>query len=309
MENIYNEILFQFKDLLNGRCHVVYRNDPKKKAIIFNLPIGYGVGIECDPNLKFNDSFAQIKLNTIDMHVENKNTHVLALLNSNALNKRAFAQVCVDFISPDRRPDILIDPTLWWAEWKEAMGNKSVDYPEYSILGELLLYEYFLLHPNEYQAPIWAGADKHNHDLITIDNEYEVKSTTMRAGTNVHISSEFQLCDNGKTLYLVFFRFIRNGDLCINDIVNRLVQRCNCSEYDIEKKLEACGYIKGSVARANKYYCEECRIYKVEEGNFPILTNNSFVGGKRPTGINHIDYEITLENLSYSTIDASNFNL
>jgi hypothetical protein len=144
----------------------------------------------------------------------------------------------------------------------------------------------------------WRGPAGGSIDLVTPSAGYEVKSTISRYDSRVHIAGQFQLAlSTSKTLNLVHYRLEPSS---VGESVNSVCSRLIESGFDVEKLeslLMRCGLEAGCSARAEKFNVLDSRVFPVDDA-FPRITRNSFLGGKLPPGVVHIEYQIDLTGLT-----------
>ncbi len=251
----------------------------------------------------FSEDFANVSVFTGTMNSSGISKRCLFLTSSAESTRNEFAVFCEIFVDPgengSKRAELLKDPSSWWTNWKTLIGNRISEKKPYAVLGELLVYEYLL---NDGKKVKWGGPESSSHDIISDGTDYEVKSTTSRYDKKIHIAGQFQL-QSDKKLFLVFCRFEENiNGICINDMVDRLVENCGELRDEINAKLSKQGYVPGNSARKEKYQIHESVMYEVNE-EFPHITPQSFVGGMLPKGITKLEYDVDL-----SVLDGKRFH-
>ena len=103
---------------------------------------------------------------------------------------------------------------------------------------------------------------------------------------------------------LYFCRFEKNiNGICINDVVERLVNKHGESIEELNGKLNLLGYGIGNSARKEKYIINEVMQYAVDE-KFPRIIPEMFKTGALPVGIKQLSYDVDL-----SLIDGSSINI
>lgn len=273
----------------------VMRSDAQTSGVFFCLPH------EAHSVVVFEE-FANIRLKTFQHHVQGELRNCLLLHCLDHTQREKFALVCADFLDPVRRDFVSSNPSDWWTEWSNLMGNSSGDQSPHAILGELLVWRrMFQIN----QSMRWSGPDSSSHDLVGTEFDVEVKSTIKRYGKMVTISGEHQLSiAKGKKLFLAFMRFENSlVDECIDSTKAQLV-RLGAKDSDIEGRLEKMGYQQGRSTRKKGYLLQEAEIYEITN-EFPKITPASFVEGVTPPGIEQIRYEIDLLLIKpYSTLDS-----
>lgn len=262
----------------------------------------YGVAIPYD-GTPVNEDFNEINFWSEEFTINHQPHKLLLLTSENEKSREQFAVFCYSLVDPGKngelRRKIEDDPIQWWKEWKELVGNSSVDKKPYAVIGELLVLQQLL---EAGKNPTWGGPDAASKDIETDQAEYEVKSTISRYGKTVKISSQFQLADSKKEEFLIFNRFEKKkSGLSINSLVKDLVARFGYSEDHLEKCLKKLGYKKGMSSRNEAYALIEQRAFKVDD-HFPRISAASFIGGQIPLGIEKIEYTVDLDSCQNSLI-------
>lgn len=293
---------------------------PEKAVSVRHLPKQYeawiiytggkiGVAIPCIMNTDFYASFASVQMKYLPkLILGNKNISVLFLfVDRNAVSSqglRDFAAICTAFVDPGingiDRKNLIKNPTLWWENMKNIIGNRNVDTTIYSLLSELVIYEYLL---SQHKKNInWTGYNRTRVDFTTSTDSYEVKSTLQRYTTQISVNGQFQLIkEKNFNLHLMFCRLEKNlNGLSVDDMINK-IKKYNIDVSNISHSIEKLGFPIGSIERKEKFNILEIRDYIIDE-SFPSITESSFINGKIPLGITHIEYTVDLESLPYNKI-------
>lgn len=258
----------------------------------------YGVAIPVDEYRPFSEEFANARIWIArQVMIENVTMDCLILACDDPLLRNSFAAICTQFADPGEngqtRETVKSNPEIWWNEWKKLLGNRNTNAEVYSELGEMIVLEKLL---EKNKNPVWKGPDGSVHDIECPDESYEVKSTVQRYGYTIKASNTFQMDGSGRLLNVVFCRFEESlSGISLNDMAVRL-QNLGYPEMEIERLLRKKGLEKGKTARNKKYKLLEMGVYPVDE-NFPVITKESFVGGRIPDRILHLTYEIDLAGL------------
>ncbi|WP_234703380.1 PD-(D/E)XK motif protein [Metabacillus indicus] len=260
----------------------------------------YGIGVPLEKFIEVSESFANVKLWSNYITIENKEVPVLLLTSDVESLRYEFAAVCAQFVDPGEdgreRRRLISEPASWWNNWKTLLGNAVHEKTPYSVLGELKTLEKLL---DEGCTPVWAAKNRSTQDIEAGGCSYEVKATLNRYDNTVKINSQFQLQTNNKPLYLVFCRFEPSDNgISVSDMVNMLVSK-GADENILNEGLSTMGFEPGSSARNEKYKLLEIRKYHAGKG-FPRIDASSFKEGKLPHEITKITYEIDLTGLEYS---------
>ena len=294
------EIQEYFAGLRQGRAHMLSIPAPDY-AWALKMQDWYGVAIDCGDIPPVCLHFSNSTLKTTSLEIGGKAHTVLLLYTSVEAYRNEFATVCAQFVNPgeqgNSRIELLRDPVGWWNRWRSLLGNRTVDTAAYTTLGELLAYELLV---KAGRKPSWGGADGSTHDIETFGADYEVKTTTKRYGSEITLSSQFQMMTHGKDLFVIFFRFesALDGE-SVDTVVKRLIAMGENEEI-LETRLKKVGLEKGSYSRNEMYHCLEMRRYTVDE-TFPAITEKSFAGEKFPDSLISFTYQVTLDGISYDT--------
>lgn len=302
MYELTRQIQREFAETAIGTAMVIESKTGGFLGWAIRLSDCYGVALPYSNVEPISERFHNVRLYTGTVRIEKKDHYCLLLTSSLEEYRHQFATLCADLIEPgrngERRQQLLESPLAWWERWAELLGNAVTKKAAYSILGELLALEKLLVLGIE--RCCWGGFDFATHDIETPRRSFEVKSTIKRYGTDVTISSQFQLQESEVPLSLIFCRFEESlqGD-SIDDVVTRLVN-LGFDEHELGRKLDAYRLERGSSVRQKKFRLLEMREYEVDE-RFPILTAESFRGGKIPESIVAISYTIDLAGYEYTS--------
>jgi len=296
-----NEIQEYFAGLRKGRAHKLSIPEPTP-AWVLKMSDWYGVAIPSGEIPAVCLHFSNSTLKSTSLEISGKVVNVLLLYSSVDAYRNEFATVCAQFVNPGEeglaRKALIEDPISWWNRWRSLLGNRTVDDASYATLAELLTYEALI---KADRKPAWGGANGSTHDIETCSTDYEVKATTKRYGTQITLSSQFQMMDHGKDLFVVFYRFepALNGE-SVDTVVQRLIELGE-DEHLLEARLKKVGLEKGSFSRKDTYHCLEMRKYTVDD-EFPVITEKSFTEGKFPDALISFTYTVTLDGLTYDTV-------
>ncbi len=264
------------------------------------FPDAYGVAIPYNGDKEINENFANAKiLSTSIMLPDGEAKGVLALISYSEDIKVPFAALCEALIEPgeggEQRIRIAASPISWWQEWKELLGNRSVDERVYDTLGELCGVLYSV---RQGEDPIWNGPQSSSYDIETETRFIEMKSTITRDKREVTISSQFQLFPPGKPLELILcvFEPVVTSGISIDEILDKF-NEIGYNTNNINDKLESKGLEKGMTARKKKFILHEMLLYEIDD-SFPRITPQSFVGGVMPEGITKVTYTVDLSGLT-----------
>lgn len=264
---------------------------------VFRFDDGFGVLIPYNgPDV--NEEFANVKLYSTVLFFNGKKHRFLALSSSLEKTRNEFAVFCNAFVDPGQdgyiRKQITSNPVEWWKNWKQLLGNVVSDQKPYSVIGEMLFYIYAL--KNNAQTS-WGGPNSNSHDIISLNCDYEVKSTINKYSSDVHISSQFQLRRiNDKPLKLCFVRFEENiSGISINDCTQYL-KKLGVPEIEIVTNLRKTGYVAGSSVCNQKYGILESYLVDVDE-KFPHINFSELLDCEIAKYISKIEYDVNLAPL------------
>lgn len=293
-----NYIKESFASLRVGRYLKIDFDNPTTKAWIFRNIDGYGVAIPFEYE-EIYEHFTNVILKSEKMKLDGEIIPVLTLTCDIELLRNEFAVIASQFIEPGKenynRTEILNNPRDWWNKWSTLIGNAFVEKKAYDIIAELLSYEY--LYDNN-ENPTWRGPLGGSQDITTTNGYVEVKSTLRKYGAVISVNSQFQLNSESKENRLFFVRLERstNGE-SIEDIYKRLLYK-GVDNKTLEDNLNKAGIHRGSTLWKEKYEILEKRQYIINS-SFPVITPDSFLDGKIPTGILKIVYDIDLDSMHY----------
>ena len=287
-------------DILGYAQSIIPLENTDYPAWTIKFDDSYGVAIPYTGSEEISESFANARIKSSQINILRGDAKQALILTTNTEEiKMPFATLCEALIDPGENGSqrILIEssPVLWWKDWKELLGNKSIDERIYDILGELCVLKYAVRNGEEAE---WNGPDGASYDIETDQRFIEVKSSINREKKEVTISNHFQLHPPGKKLDLVLCRFeptVMSG-ISIDDIVFEFGELGYNMEL-LNQKLESRGFEKGMSARKKKFILHEMLLYPVED-DFPCITPESFVGGVLPKRILKISYTVDLSDLT-----------
>ena len=246
----------------------------------------------------FEEDFSSVRIRVAPAYFTGKRQYGILLECKYHIGTRSiFASLCEDFVRPENRQLVTTETAKWCDAWRDSLGNSLRKRNPCEVIAELLVLS------NLHEArvsPHWAGPKKATHDIVCLDFEVEVKSSTVRTSRIITLSSENQLKAHGnRPLFLVFCRFEKHskGQYSIEACKNALVKAGYDSDI-IENGLSDYGYQLGKRDRYRRYNLLEDAInYYVVDESFPRITPESFVGGTVPQGIlPNIEYRVDLSD-------------
>lgn len=268
-------------------------------AWVIRLDYGYGVAIPNMAHKMIEENFSEVTLKNEHFSINGENKDVLVLLcEKEAGSEKPFSSLCAEFVNPGKegeaRKFIEESPELWWAEWKELLGNKNVDERVYDTLGELIVLRHLL---KQGKKPIWNGPTGATYDIDCGNEFFEVKSTIKRSEREITLSNSFQLLPpEGKKLSIVLCQMERamKGE-SINSVAAELIQ-VGFNKDKLESYLKKLGLGIGKSARNRNYIVHSIIQYPVDN-SFPAITDQSFKNDVLPKNIKSITYTISLDGV------------
>jgi hypothetical protein len=188
----------------------------------------------------------------------------------------------------------------WKALFSEAEKRGVISEQRLlGLLGEMLTLEGLLAKSAPGDLGYWTGPSGEAQDFRTATHALEVKSTLVREGRIVAISSVDQLqAPPTADLCLIHHRLDRDpGGFNITDMVQRLTS-LGASVHDLAAALRQSDVDMNDLRLydARRYRCVETRTYDTAGFGFPHITRKSFSGGDIPPGTLRISYSIDLTN-------------
>ncbi|KMJ57113.1 hypothetical protein AB685_16945 [Bacillus sp. LL01] len=262
----------------------------------------YGIGIAVPKDLEISEKFSDVRLWTNTMVIGGIEQPLLLLTSTIESLRYEFASICAQFADPGTdgsyRDEMMNNPLIWWERWRALLGNALQNKSAYSVLGELVTFQYLLENNLD---PIWSGPDGGSHDLEMENGSFEVKSTINKYETVVTINGQFQLQSTNNELHLIFCRFESSElGVSINEVVENLVL-IGADRGNLNRKLEKLGFEAGSSSRMEKYKLLEMRKYKIDH-EFPAITSNSFKDNKIPDSVIQLTYKLDLSGINYESL-------
>lgn len=261
---------------------------------------GYGVAIPYDGQQDINENFANARIYSSVIRFNAETEQKALLLTTESYDIAVpFSALCAELVDPGEggifRSEITSSPVRWWREWKNLLGNKSIDDRVYDVLGELCVLNYLIANGEEAS---WNGPSGASYDIETDKRFVEVKSSVVRDCKEITISNQFQLDPPNKHLDLVFCQFepsVASG-LSINLLVSQL-KESGINIGAINQKLKELGFEEGRSARNKTFILHSMLKYTVDAA-FPRITPASFAGGVMPAGITKITYTVDLSGMT-----------
>lgn len=261
---------------------------------------GYGVAIPYSGQQEINENFANARIYSSVIRFNTETEQRALLLTTESYNIAVpFSALCAELVDPGEggifRSEITASPVKWWREWKDLLGNKSIDDRVYDVLGELCVLNYLIANGEDAN---WNGPAGASYDIETDVRFVEVKSSVVRDRKEITISNHFQLDPPNKHLDLVFCQFEPSviSGVSINLLVEQLKDK-GINIGAINQKLKELGFEEGRSSRNKTFILHGMLKYTVDS-DFPRITPASFVGGVMPAGITKFTYTVDLSGMT-----------
>ena len=251
----------------SGQIHLICNGE--MDGFLHRAKGKYCVAIEDTKGIDdFEERFVGITITTDYINYQNKSKKVIYMYISDKEDLDKFSIIAEDFLSIANRNELLNNTFDWINSWRNLFGDTIKKKKVFDVIGEMLVFKYIYAKD---KTAVWAGPSSGSQDIVSQYRNFEVKSTTIKVGNVVHISSAFQL-DVKKQSELYFVRLEKKDyaltiDSLANDIVNMGYDRTK-----IETCLCQLGYPVGNKDRKKSYDVLEIKKYSIDETNFPIMT-------------------------------------
>ncbi|KAB8125584.1 PD-(D/E)XK motif protein [Gracilibacillus oryzae] len=309
--NIAEEIRNKFASLTTNHAILLESSGGEFPSWAIKFNDAYATAIEVEEGIKINESFANVSYFTDYFTIEGISKHLLILSSSEIRLRNEFAGVCAIFLElgddNSKRTAIQKDPLEWWINWKELIGNKSVDSTVHGILGELItLYWMKRDLAEDITASNWTGPDGKSTDIVTSTKKAEVKTSLIKYNNIVTISSQFQL-ETVSSMSLIYIKLEEIGELApgVNivsiDKIVKILSEEGLDENELNKKINKMGLKQNSMDRKRNYRVLEMNEYPVNE-KFPLLTKESFKDNFDKERLLQLTYKIELAGLESNKI-------
>lgn len=288
-----------FASLDEGSSRAIEGLSNKYKAYAIRIGKSYGVGIPVGDETDYIENFTKAKIETSIFNVGEENVKMLFLSSEVYGVRKEFALICSDFVDPGndgkKRKEILANPDSWSAFWSDLLGNTKKTKKVYDVLAEMgtLLYVF-----NKDKSAKWTGAKSGTHDIETKNFSYEVKSTNVKYGNTVTISSQNQLEPTfpNKVVKLSFCRLEKNP---YGQSIEDFIEILGNQGYDLnemEDNLKILGFAKGRKERHDKYVFLEKKLFIIGE-DFPKINFSDIKDEKTRDRLIKLVYTIDLTGL------------
>lgn len=252
-----------------------------------------GVAIEIANEKQVNEKFSNMAYFTKNYIIGGQDRHLLLLVSDQPKLFNEFIFICAGFIEKvldaESYQEIKDNPISWWHAMKELVGNTNVEKAAYSVIAEMLSFSYLLKNNTNVE---WAGHKGATVDLESATGGYEVKATVARYGSEISISSQYQLNAN----YLLYYRFEpAESGISLQQMVEKLVGQ-GIERAELDRTLSKLGYPVDSEIRRKSYRLLSAMKYTIDE-KFPKILQESFVDGQLPLNITKLTYTIDLSGV------------
>lgn len=287
-------------DIVGHAQSIPSLSNTKYPAWTVKFDDGYGVAIPyCGPQ-EINENFANARIYSSVIRFNTETEQKVLLLTTGSYNITIpFSALCAELVDPGEdgtfRSEIMSFPVKWWREWKDLLGNKSIDDRVYDVLGELCVLDYLIANGEDAN---WNGPFGASYDIETDMRFVEVKSSIVRDRKEITISNQYQLNPPNKHLDLVFCQFEPSvvSGISINLLVEQLKDK-GVNICLINQRLKELGFEEGRSSRNKKFVLHNMLKYTVDS-DFPRITPASFVGGVMPAGITKFTYTVDLSGMT-----------
>jgi len=235
------------------------------------------------------DEFVGISISTNEFDYEGKTFPVLYLHAKDDISMDQLAPIAEEFLLKKNRAFLTANPEEWFDGWRKIFGDAMRKYSPYDVLGEMIaLREVY----KKDKTAKWMGPKSGSQDIVCEKQVIEVKTTTRKKESEIHVNSAVQLAaDKPEFLMFVRLEYTSQG-LTIDDLKDELV-KVGYSETKIEDNLVQKGMLKGSKSRRIPYDVLEVSLYPVNKNTFPIISLEK-INELAPTK-NIMDYQLLLD--------------
>ncbi|MBB6447792.1 PD-(D/E)XK motif protein [Bacillus benzoevorans] len=306
------QIRVKFAALSDGNASLLDGFSPDCASWVIKLNNTCAVGIEVEPQIKVNESFANVYFYTDHFKIRSKSKYLLVLASSDIKLRNEFAGICAIFLETGadgaKRKSLLENPIAWWINWKELIGNKSVEKTVHGVLGELIVLYYlkqYLI--KDIKADNWTGPAGKSIDICTNQKNYEVKTTVIKYNNIVTISGQYQLHPaNEMSLMLVKLEDIgvdaSGADIVSIDILINKLAKSGLDIGELSSNVSKLGFKENSLYRKRKFRFLNLTEYPINE-DFPFIDLEKLDNINNKERILQITYKIDLTGLESYEID------
>jgi hypothetical protein len=311
--NLAEEIRKKFANLSDNSASKIEGFEEHFSSWAIKFKSNYAVGIMIDEKIKINESFANVSFYTDWFRVNDTSKHLLVLSSTDESLRNEFAGICALFLEtpPDgsKREELMKDPIRWWKNWKNLIGNRSVEKNVHGVIGELVILYYLkksvIININ---AENWTGPEGKSIDIRTETKNYEVKSSLIKYNNIVTISGQYQLnYDNHLSLMLVKLEdpgveTSGNDIVSIESLIKKL-RGLGVEQSILNAKVSKLGIKENSLDRKKQFRVLKVIEYPVKE-DFPLIDMNKLDGGDNKDRILQVTYKVDLSGLENKEINV-----
>jgi hypothetical protein len=181
------------------------------------------------------------------------------------------------------------------------------------LFGELLLLDYLVNVKKMPALDNWVGPNGNRHDFEFLQHSIEVKSTTVKNGSDIHVSGVTQLEPYlGKTVAILRVKLeIEPNGVSLPQLIEKITAANSINLEKLKEKLLKVGYQsdKEHHYRDLRFQVIEFQIIPVDL-KFPRITANSLLGIDPSTRIKDVEYVVSvsgLETQRHTNLDSINF--
>jgi len=203
------------------------------------------------------------------------------------------------------------------AKWKSMLSLDTEKVMSLSaiigLFGELLLLDYLVNEKKIAALDNWVGPNGNRHDFEFLQHSIEVKSTTVKNGSDIHVSGVTQLEPYpGKTVAILRIKLeIEPNGVSLPQLISKMSTINSINLEKFKEKLLKVGY-----QDEKKHHYEELRFQAIEfqiipvDSKFPRITAQSLLGIDPEARIRDVEYVVNvsgLETQRQPKIDLINF--
>lgn len=311
--NLAEEIRKKFANLSDNSASKIEGYQEDFSSWVIKYKDNYAVGIIIDEKIKINESFANVSFYTDWFRVNDTNKHLLVLSSSDESLRNEFAGICALFldIPPDgtKREELMKNPIKWWKDWKNLIGNKSVEKNVHGVVGELVILYYLKKSVmKNINAENWTGPEGKSIDIRTETKNYEVKSSLIKYNNIVTISGQYQLYyDNSLSLMVVKLEDpgveTLGSDIVSIESLIRSLKGLGVDQSVLNAKVSKLGIKENSLDRKKQFRVLKVIEYPVKD-DFPLIDINRLNGLENKDRILQITYKVELSGLENEEISV-----
>ena len=275
-------------------------NNPFVNGYLIRSANEYQIAIPFDFDEDYVDEFVGIKMNTGPLNFGGQVIKVIYLHAADTVSIDKFVPIAYQFLQLRYREAILANPYAWFDEWRDIFGDSIKHKMIYDVLGEMLALREILKSDGTAK---WQGPKNGSQDIVGEHHLYEVKTTTSKKETVVHINSAIQLLgEKPESLILVRLE-VKPYANSIDSVKEELIQ-LGVPEDEIEECLLQKGLTKGSRYRKVSYDLIEILSYDVTEAMFPKITLEQLNDSAPLKNITDYELTLSLDSIPHTVIVA-----